>query len=308
MTMSDTEPTSPEPNETPTTITLPDSEPANDNSSDDGSPAATGESTVTQEQRASRKERQANKYREAQERERTANARLAERDAEVRRMSDQIAELRGRTAEIQRSQQQTAENPHDKMVSQLEEIAERHLEAAAAATKPEIAKAEMREYHKALRQAAIVEARRDMQGEFERFGRSQPDPEAAAARMALGEQFPWIRENDQARAMTDGYINVLVAKGRPRTLATFREACTMVAKDLGLGGAETERPTETRRAAYTGVSNREGGGDDGRTQLQVPADDVPKLKQMARHMFPQLGETEAWTKWLKDVAPKSMRK
>lgn len=296
--------------ETPTTITVPETEPVADNDADistDTRGAANDNSTT--EQRASRKERReerARTHREALQAATDANARLAEYQQRERRMSEQIAELRGRTEQIQRQQAAAAGDPFDKAVSDLEDRAARHLRAAASATTAETQAAEMREYHKANRQAAVIEARREMQGDFQRFGQSLPDPEQAGMKVTLAAEFPWLTSSDQARTAADGYVGVLVAKGRPaNSLATFREACALAAKDFNLGGTPTERPTEARRAAYAGISGREGdGGDDGRLRLQMSGDDAEKLKKLAAQMYPALDREDAYKKWLQNVGPK----
>lgn len=300
--------------EEPTNIDIPASEPAPDaDLSEDTRGAAANDSAASPEQRATRKERReerARTHREALQAASEATARLAASELRERRMQEQIAELRGRTDQMQRQQAAAAGDPYDKAVADLEDRAARHLRAAASATTAETQAAEMREYHKANRHAAVIEARREMQGEFQRFGQSLPDPEMAGMKVTLAAEFPWLTSNDQARTAADGYVGVLVAKGRPaNSLATFREAAALAAKDFNLGGMATERPSEARRAAYSGISGREGdGGSDGNLRLQMSGDDAVKLRTLAAQMYPSLDREDAYKKWLREVGPKVARK
>lgn len=302
----------------PTTIAIPEPEPTGDTGGDadlstDTRGAPASDSGATPEQRATRRERReerARTHKEALQAAATADARLAEFQVRERRMQEQIAELRGRTEQMQRQQAAAAGDPYDKAVADLEERAARHLRAAASATTVETQAAEMREYNKANRQAAVIEARRELQGDFQRFGQSLPDPEMAGMKVTLAAEFPWLTTNEQARTAADGYVGVLVAKGRPaNSLATFREASALAAKDFNLGGMSTERPSEARRAAYAGISGREGdGGDGGGVRLQMSSEDGTKLRTLAAQMYPNLDREDAYKKWVREVGPKVARK
>lgn len=293
-----------EPIEGGTTITLPDPEPpANDNGQDDPAP---GNAVEAQEARQSRKERREGRLREEQRRAESAEGRLREAVEAQQRMQEQLAELRGRTEAIQRHQAQQEGDPYERRMADLEARSRRHLNAASQAKDAATADAELNEYHRSQREASVLAARREMAAEFERFGRSLPDPETAGMKVTLSSEFPWLATNKQARDAADGYIGVLRAKGRPNNLATFREACAMSAKDFSLGGAP-ERQSEGRRAAYNGVSSREGGSDEG-TMLRVPPGDEDKLRKMATAARPDLEPEAAWKHWLGTTGRKLARK
>lgn len=296
--------------EAPTTVTLPEAEPANDNADGDG--AEPSNDNGFPEDRTTRREKRAQRtasYKEQQTRAADAERRFAAADAERQRLSEAIAELRGRTEAMQRAQYQTQPDPHEAQVSALEAKAQRHLAAAANAKDPATATAEMTEYNKALRSASVMEARRELQGDMQRMARSMPDPAQAGMKVALEADYPWLAGNEAARNAADAYIALLISRDkRPSNLATFREACALAAKDFGLGGA-VERPSEARRAAYNGISARNGaGGDDGRTQLQMSGKDAEALRKMAAFRYPALDAEDAYKKWLREHGPALARK
>lgn len=302
---TETEPV--EPVEPVTTVDLPEPPaPADGDDTDVDKPA---NDNATPEQRASRKERRADRYREQRDRADAADRRASLAEAERSRMAEQIAELRGRTEQIQRQQTQAQGDPYEKAVTDLETKAQRHLAAAANSKDAATAQQEMNEYHRANRQAAVLEARRGFQEDLRRYSQSQPDPAQAGMKVALESEYPWLGGNEQARNAADAYIALLISRDkRPNNLATYREACALAAKDFGLGGT-AERASDARRAAYNGVPARNGaGGDDGKTSLQMSTDDHGKMKIMARQLYPSLEPEDAYRKWLKEVGPALARK
>lgn len=297
---------------TPVTVTL--EEPA---ANDNGETNATETETESQgaaapgdAARPTRKERRANDLRTERQAREAAEQRLQTVIEEARSTREALAELRGRQHQMFLQQAQQAGDPVERQVTELEAKAERHLAHAATAAQNRdeaTRQSEMREYHKANRDAAVLEARRHMEAEFRRFGQSQPDPEMAGMKVNLASEFPWLSSNDSARRAADGYIGVLMAKGRPNNLATFREACSMAARDFSLGGAP-ERPSDARRAAYGGVPSREGGGDDGRTTLRMEGNVSESIGKMATQLFPNLEPEEARKRWLREIGPGLARK
>jgi hypothetical protein len=294
---------------TPTEVTLP--EPATgDDGGDAGGDDGKGEGGTSDPAqqaaaRGTRKERRENALRTEREGRAEAERKLQAALDDQRQIRDQLAELRGRQAQMQWQQTQQAGDPVAKEIEALESKAERHLAnaAQAVANKDEATRmAEMREYNKALRSAGVIEARQQLRGEFEQRLRQQPDPEQAGMKVALGSEFPWVRDNSQARDWADGAIAQLIARGRPDTLATYREALAMAAKEFGLGGAP-ERPSEGRRAAYSGISSREGDGEGGRTTLRLEGNAPEQLKKLAAQMYPSLDADQAYSKWLKEIGP-----
>lgn len=285
--------------DTPTTVTIPEPESHDDGGEQDASPA---NDNATAEQRATRKERRADRYREARESAQNAERMLAQERTERQRLSEQIAELRGAQQAMQRQTTQAQPDPYEKQIVDYDAKAQRHLAAAANAKDQATSQAEMAEFYKAMRGSAAVEARRERDADMQRFVASQPDAEQAGMKVALSADYPWLQNNARARDLADSYIGQLMSRdGKAYNLSTIREACALAARDLGLGGAG-ERPSDARRAAYSGMTARTGaGGDDGRTHLQMSSDDNGKMKKMAQQLYPSDEPEVAYKKWLKNV-------
>lgn len=296
--MSDEAQTQQEPVEAPATIDIPEpAEPANDNNQDSQPQAASPNGPPTQRQ--TRGERKEERYRLVQRME-EADRRAATAEAARKHLEARLAEVDARQRMMEQRAQAGAEDPHQKKIQEAHENAWKKLRAAAASPDPATSESSMREYHEALTAASEAAAERRMEAQLQRFRQSQPDPAQSRAWGVLTGEFEWLEQNHAARAMADGYIGYLVNKGRPNTMATYREACALAAKQFGLGGAATERPSDARRAAYGGVPGRAGAADadDGTTQIQVPREDVAKLERMAHLRYPELEKGDAYKKWL----------
>ncbi len=295
--------------ESPTTITIPDAEPANDN--DGGTTEATAATDGPPTPRHTRGERKANKdnrFREALDRAEEATRRAqAESEARIR-LEARLAETERRQQAWEQRQRQSEPDPTKKKIADAHETAWKKLQAAAASQDPQRSAEAMKEYHEALTAAAEVAADQRMEAQLRRFQQSLPDPQVQRTWSTLTSEFEWLESNHAARTMADGYIGYLVGKGRPNNMATYREACAMAAKQFELGGGATERPSQARRAAYGGVSGR-ASADDGndRTQIQVSGDDARRMRAMAKSTYPELDADEAFKKWTQRVGPKLAR-
>lgn len=294
--------------ESPVNITIPEPEPANDNAGDEG-----GAAEPTGPQRQTRQERKEMRFRhltEARTRADDAERRLASEAEERRKMSVELAELRGRQQAYEQTRRQEAGDPVQKRIADAHAQAYKKLQAAANSQDPARSEEAMREYHETLTSAAEVAAERRMQAQLDRFRQSMPDPNQQRTWGVLTTEFDWLESNPAARAMADGYIGYLMqAKGRPGGIQTYREACAMAAKEFGLGGT-VERPSESRRSAYNGVPARASAqsSDEGRNQLQVSGEDATKMRRMAAKLYPEMDQEAAYKKWLGTVGPKLMRK
>lgn len=286
--------------EAPATLNIPETEPVDD--TEPAAPAA-NDNANPDERRPTRKERKDTRFRDAQVAARDAERRLASYEDERRKHAADLAEMRGRlSAYEQRQQQAPRPDGHEGQVQAAHREAIAKLKAAAQSNDPAASEAAMMEYHAALTRASKLEANRDMQQQLAEFRRSMPDPQVAGMAASLAQEFDWLPTNGAARKLADGYLAMLIEnKKRPANLATFREACAMAGRDFGLGGGATERPSEARRAAFNGISGREGvgAGDDDEGKLRVPQSDIPNLKKMAHAAYPELEPDQAFGKWLK---------
>jgi hypothetical protein len=290
-----------EPVESPVNITIPEpEEPANDNGTSDIPQAASGEPRPT---RAQQKEMRFRHLTEARTRADQAERRLAAEGEERRKLALEVAELRGRQqAEYARRQYEEQGDPTEKRISEAHDAAWKKLQAAATSQDAERSAEAMREYHQALTQASEIAAERKIAAEMNKFRQSMPDPQTQRMKDALESEFEWLGSNAAARTLADGYVGYLTAqKGRPWNLQTYREACAMAAKEFGLGGG-AGRPSDARRAAYSGVPGRSSGaGGGGGDQLQVTSDDAGRLKKMATKLYPEMEPDAAYKKWLGTV-------
>jgi hypothetical protein len=200
-----------------------------------------------------------------------------ESERQRQEQAQQIAELRGRFEQSQQQRQQSQEDPYEARLTDLRSRSAAHLAASAAAQDKEVAKRELQAYHEAQEAIADLRAERTFARRQAEFAANMPDPEVAGVKVTLGAEFPWLQNNAAARQAADGYINILLSKGRPDNIATYREACALAAKDFSLGGQE--KPTEQQRARYNGVPAKEGAGSsDGGQRVSVDGATVKLAK------------------------------
>lgn len=291
-----------EPLEGATTLNIPEPEASNDNGADDEPGARAGETPAqTEERRLTRKERKDNRFNDARKAAADAEKRLASYEEERRTHARELAEMRGQLTAFQQQRQldarQQRQDPATDKVKEAQARAMAKLQAAAASTNPAASAAAMEEYHSAMTEAAELAAERRMQVQLDQFRRSMPDPQSQGMATTLASEFDWLPSNVPARQLADGYVAMLVSKGRQPGLGTYREACAMAARDFGLGGAG-ERPSDARRAAFAGVRGQTSG-DDAPTKLSIPNADMGPLKKMAIARYPELEPDAAMGKWLK---------
>lgn len=295
-----------EPLEAPTTITIPDADPPPSNDNDE--PAAPDGPPTRRHTHADRKANKDARFQEAIKAAEEARVQARAETEARQRLEAQVNEMRARQVAFEHQQRASAD-PGKQKINEAHANAWKKLQHAAAAD-PARSEEAMREYHEALTTAAEVAADRRMEAQLERFRQSQPDPQVMRQRNSLASEFEWLETNAAARAMADGYVGYLTAqKGRPWTLATYREACAMAAKEFGLGGA-VDKPSAASRAAYGGVPGTTGAGadDDGKMQIQASGEDAGKMRKLAKARYPELEPDDAWRKWLKNEGSRLGRK
>lgn len=277
-----------EPKETAATVEIPQlDEPAEPNDQEPGEPRQT-----RRERRAARVDvesarREADEYKRSLETERQERERLAR----------EVAEMRGY---LQHQQSQQAD-PFDGQIQKLREKAEKHLEAAASAANQEASRRELRAYQETQEEIGELKAERRAQGLVQKQLQEQPNAEEQAIKVSIASEFPWVIHNAKARQTADGYRWAMLGQGKPDTLATFRAACAMAAKDHGLGGNGTAT-TDKQRAAYSGVHGGEAGGSNGSESRRLEwSEDYAVMAQAA---YPHLDPAKAKAEWLKNAGPK----
>jgi hypothetical protein len=259
----------------------------------------------TSGERPSRKERKSDFVRQAKEEAAERTRELQAERAERQRLANEVAEMRGYLAAQAQRQQQDPNATPEKRIEALEEEADSHLRAAAAAAQrgdDATNRRELRNYNAKLREAnaLFIEARQNprLDQRFQELRGQIPDPQTAETRMTLAAEFPWLQNDDEARSAADAAINRLMRSGRPDGLATYREACSLVAKRMGLGG-RSARPTDGQRARYNGMGAGESSGGGGDT---VQIENNLANRRLAAASFRELAPEEAWKAWTKMIA------
>ena len=252
----------------------------------------------------SRRERRGNKMAEERAAREAAETQAREYRERLDRQEQQLAEMRGYLAAQHQRQQLDPNATVEKRIEALEDEAHGHLERAglAAANKDTATQQrELRAYHAKNREATILayEARANprLDERFQQLQQSMPDPHLAATVAQAAQEFPWLTTDSDAEALVNSKLGALLKAGRPRTIATIREAATAVAKRLGLGGRQA--PTPQQRQRFNGIPAGESGAGEG-GQRAMPEDNRTN-RTLAIKSFPTLEPKKAWAAWCKMV-------
>lgn len=273
------------------TIEIPEPQEAADDTQDTAPP-----------ERPDRKTRRGEWLRETKDRAAKADSlekQLGEERLQRERIDRELAELRGRQqASDQFRQQSPAADPYEGRLKELKTKAQMHLSASAQAKDPATAQRELDAYHEALDAASDVRAERMFDKRKGEFTANQPDVDAIGMKTTLAAEYPWLRSNQKAVQAADGYLNILLAQGKPDDLNTFREACALSAKDFKLGGHEKPNPQQKQR--YAGVPGNNGGGGEGDGARTFVMDDATKAVALAwcnRQGIDYKDDRDAAKKW-----------
>ncbi len=254
------------------------------------------------DRRPNHRERRANKMKEANEARAAAEAARVAAEERASRLERDVSEMRGYLAAQAERERKNPDDSTDKRIEALEDEADAHLERAAETKDPEIKKREFRLYKQKTREATILayEARANpkLDERFQQLQRNMPDPNASAAVAQAIQEFPWLATDDEAEALVNAKLGKLLSSGRPKSIATIREAATAVAKRLGLGGRQA--PTERQRQSFSGVRGGEGGGGGGGERAGEPEMNKANLA-LAAKAFPALEGKKRWAAFVKMV-------
>lgn len=259
---------------------------------EDGSPAP------------SRKERRKNEMARAEEARLAAEARAQEYQNRLDRQEQQIAEMRGYLAAQHQRQQQDPNATVDKRIEALDDEAHDLLERAAAlngAGDRAGARAALKKREATLREAQYIynqsKAAPEIQKQFDDMRSSMPDPQVQATYNQAVSEFPWLTTDEDAASLVNAKLGQLLKAGRPRTIATIREAATAVAKRMGIGGRTP--PSTQQRQRFAGVSAGESGAGEGGGR-QMPEDNRTN-RTLAQKSYPALEPKKAWAAWTRMV-------
>jgi hypothetical protein len=259
---------------------------------------------VEPEPRVNRSARRTNVMREiSTAKERAETEARAARDETAKALRE-LAELRGRFDERERSSQSSQPSKHQEAIEGLRSQWETH---AAAAANPKIDESTRRDHVKRA-YALEMEIARAQHKMFRDEEATNAPPDQREARDAIEREsryiegrFPWMEDNKRASRLVFAEFESLVEDGRPRARATMLEACTKIAKQFGFGGREQSAPTGRRFAMVPGGEG--AADDDGPMTVRVTDAD----KRLARAMYPSESEGDAVKKWMKEVAVPHVR-
>lgn len=221
---------------------------------------------------------------------------------ERQRIDRELAEVRGRLAERDRSTQ--SEDKHaqtrDKIAA-LRKQAKAHLFFSSQAKDPTQAEKEWDEHQRLMDEADDLRDSIRDEGRWEkRRGEIQQqggDPQVAQERAYLSAKYPFLEDNLEARALADAKFKVLVGSGKPRSRQTMEQAITDAARTLGLGGQST--PTNAERMRYGGIPSGEGPGNGTeRRTIKMGRHE----EALAKAAYPHLEAKDAYKQWAKDIA------
>lgn len=276
---------------------------------DDGDEGGAGRAAA-EPARPNHKERKQNRLKEANDRAEAAERAARESSERLARLEREHAEVRGYlVGQQERQRGGDGQSELTARITRMRQDAQGHLERSAVASKAgdrATAERELASYHAQIEEAtaAAIEARLVPQFE-ERLREVQsniPSAEMMVTRDKLGQEFPWLYDDAEARAAVDAKINALTQSGRPQGYATYREAAAAVARRMGLGGRATP-PAESRQR-YQAVGAGEGsGGAEGPIQIKMG----PAEKRLAHLSFSKLEAKEAEKAWAKDMAERKRK-
>lgn len=260
--------------------------------------AAAPDAAAAAEARETRRERRANAFAEMKREAAESRAALDAERQERQRLAEQFAEMRGRMD----AQRDAGPKPEDVEKDRLKAIRGEIEEQLRLCSE---GKATMDRYHDLEEERQEIIASRNARKAWQENEKNRPDPRVEAARSSLEEQFPWLATHPQARQTADGYINLLAAKGSdPRSMATWKAACALAAKDWKLGGGGSV-PSDGQKKRYGGVSGNEGQGGGGEsTSGRMSEED----KKIAEARYGDLSPEQAHAKWQKKIGSKMAQK
>jgi hypothetical protein len=221
--------------------------------------------------------------------------------AERQRIDRELAEMRGRLTERERSTQTQDKHAQTRdKIAALRKQAKAHLFFSAQAKDPNQSEKEWEEHQRLMDEADdLRDSMRDESRWEKRRGEIQQgvNPEVLQEKMYFSAKFPFLEGNRRAQALADAEFSELVQGGRPANRQTMEQAITSAAKTLGLGGQSA--PTESQRARYGGIPAGEGaGGGNERRTIKMGRHE----EALAKAAYPQLEAKDAYKEWAKSMA------
>ena len=116
--------------------------------------------------------------------------------------------------------------------------------------------------------------------------------------MTLAAEFPQVFGSEAMRLRAQAEMTELLERGKPRGLATGREACQRVLGRAGLG-QRPPAPTDIERSRYASIPSRAGvAGNGAGNQYQPNKFEMSLAKGFTAHRH-DLTDEERWRLWAK---------
>jgi hypothetical protein len=265
-----------------------------DLSEDDEEPeAALGAPTNTPEDRKSRRAQ----FREMKESKRRTEERYTALEREV-------AELRGRLSAPQAPapvyRQEPAADPIEAEIDSLWQQQQILLRSMQSTQTPESqVEKDSNTWRQLERKRRALEIKQVV-GETPR--QDTGVTEERIANQLLTSEFPEIFNNEAMRLRAMAEMQDLMGRvGKPKSIATAREACERVMDRHGLRKSKAPPPTAAEQARYTSVPSRAGAAGGG-TGNYTPSKNVLANARGYTSHLKDLTDEERVRKWIKEIA------
>jgi hypothetical protein len=240
------------------------------------------------------------KGRRAQTREIKERARKSEERVET--LERQLAELRG--AVSVRQQQPVfmpAPTQTDPLEAELESLEQQQQLLLHSVQNPNSSQEDV---DKASKQWRKLERQRRELEVNSVLSKRQPQNDVSEERIAnqmLVSEFPEVFVNNEPmrlRAMAE--MTDMLARGKPKSIATAREACERVLTAAGLRKGKAPAPSASQQSRYTSVPSRAGTASSASGQY-TPTQNVLRTARAYTSHIENLSDEERVRKWVREV-------
>lgn len=215
--------------------------------------------------------------------------------AERQKLSESMAELRGRM-EARQAPANTGPTPLEEQLKANRRAIENALDRMSRGDT-----AAVEEWHAAREREQRLISRHEAETVAAESARNAPKPMDAVL-SEVTSKYPWLQSDDDARAIAEANVRRLVRResrdmNNPAVRRqTLLQAAAETARDLELGG--DDEPTEPNRERYRGVAGQSSGAGrtSGRSVVSLTGEQKAQAEALFRHMEPEAAHKEWWAK------------
>lgn len=221
---------------------------------------------------------------------------------ELSEMRTQLAELRGRLSvpapAAPAPGQPGGTDPIDAEIASLEDQQSGILQAMQA---PGLAQEQVDKLVKAWRKMETHRRRLETRQVIASERGAEPAPERNEDRfvaMTLQAEFPAIFASESMKLRAQAEVTEMIERGKPRGLATAREACQRVLERAGVG-RRPPAPTDVERARLSSIPARAGVAGNGSGSQFIPTKFEINLARGFTKDKPGMSDEERVRYWMK---------